>query len=209
VPPDRFAIMAAPEEPGKEDLKMSLRIMPVTAVVLALVALSSAAPAAPQQPKPTTQPTTRPTTSPARALTADEMLSQMLRPPPSATGERVLQAPADPPLLDKRSGKGAVIPNAPAVSVMREGTFLVDRTGRLTKAADGTAEFSFESDGRALRDPPVVILPSLKLVAMEEAVKGANRDLRFRISGMVTEYRGRNYVLLEKVLVVPEVTQQF
>ena len=44
---------------------------------------------------------------------------------------------------------------------------------------------------------------------MEEAVKGANKDLRFRISGMVTEYRGRNYVLLEKVVVMPEAVQQF
>jgi hypothetical protein len=26
---------------------------------------------------------------------------------------------------------------------------------------------------------------------------------------MVTEYKGRNYVLLEKVVVVPDVTQQF
>jgi hypothetical protein len=189
---------------------MNLRIVRVvvTAFALAVVA-GSAWPAAPGQPKPTTQPTTRPASIPSRSLTADEMLSQMLRPPPTGTGERVLQPPADPPLPDKTGGRGAVIPNAPAVTVMREGTFLVDRTGRLTKRADGTAEFFFETDGRALRDPPVVLVPSLKLVAMEEAVKAADKDLRFRISGMVTEYRGRNYVLLEKVLVVPEAVQQF
>jgi hypothetical protein len=174
-----------------------------------MASVAFAVSAARGQPKPTTQPSTRPASTPSRSLTADEMLSQMLRPPPSGTGERVLQPPADPPLRDRTSGRGSVVPNAPAITVMREGTFLVDRTGRLTKSADGTAEFSFESDGRALRDPPVVIVPSLKLVAMEEAVKAANKDLRFRISGMVTEYRGRNYVLLEKVLVVPEAVQQF
>jgi hypothetical protein len=42
-------------------------------------------------------------------------------------------------------------------------------------------------------------------LALENAVSGASRDLRFRITGMVTEYHGRNYVLLEKVTVVPDV----
>jgi hypothetical protein len=189
---------------------MSLRIISAVVVALAFAAVAaSSLPAAPAQPKATTQPKTRPASVPSRSLTADELLSQMLRPPPTGTGERVLQSPSDPPLPDKTGGRGAVIPNAPAVTVMREGTFLVDRTGRLTRRADGTAEFSFEADGRALRDPPVILVPSLKLVAMEEAVKAADKDLRFRISGMVTEYRGRNYVLLEKVLVVPEAVQQF
>jgi hypothetical protein len=189
---------------------MRVRILSAVMILAAFAAFAlSPAAAAPEPPRATTQPATRPATIPSRSLTADEMLSQMLRPPPTGTGERVLQSPADPPLPDRTGGRGAVIPNAPAVTVMREGTFLVDRTGRLTKRADGTAEFSFDSDGRALRDPPVIILPSLKLVAMEEAVKAANKDLRFRISGMVTEYRGRNHVLLEKVLVVPEVVQQF
>jgi hypothetical protein len=43
---------------------------------------------------------------------------------------------------------------------------------------------------------------------MEDAANAINRDLRFRITGMVTEYRGRNYVLLEKAVVVPDATQQ-
>jgi hypothetical protein len=94
--------------------------------------------------------------------------------------------------------------------VIREGSFIVDRTGRLTKSPDGQQfEFHFESDGRAMKDPPVVIIPNLKLMAMENAVNGSNRDLKFRITGMVTEYKGRNYILLEKVVVVPDVTQKF
>ena len=91
------------------------------------------------------------------------------------------------------------------MSVMRQGSFVVDRTGRLTRSGDGQQyEFTFDADGKSMKDPPVVILPNLKLMAMENAVSGSNRDLRFRITGMVTEYRGRNYVLLEKVVVVPE-----
>jgi hypothetical protein len=94
--------------------------------------------------------------------------------------------------------------------VLREGTFIVDRTGRLSSGADGQGwEFTFESDGRAMRDPPLIILPNLKLMAMEAAIRNNTRDLRFRVTGMVTEYGGRNYILLEKVVVVPDVTQQF
>jgi hypothetical protein len=92
----------------------------------------------------------------------------------------------------------------------REGTYVGDRTGRRTRSADGeTAEFTVDSDGKALKDPPMVILPSLNLMRMERAVQESTRDPRFRITGMVTEYKGRNYVLLEKVMVVPDVVQQF
>ena len=55
----------------------------------------------------------------------------------------------------------------------------------------------------------MIILPSLLLMAMENAVRDSGRDMRFRISGMVTEYRGRNYVLLEKAVVIPDAVQQF
>ena len=57
--------------------------------------------------------------------------------------------------------------------------------------------------------PPVTVLPNLKLMAMETAVSNSSRDLRFRISGMVTEYNGKNFVLLDKAVVVPDVDQQF
>jgi hypothetical protein len=152
-------------------------------------------------------PTTGPTTAPSnRGLTAEQMLSHMLRPSPSAA--RPLQPLGDGPGIDTTSGKGAVAPKAPTLNLLREGTYIVDRVGRLNRTADGAqAEFTFDSDGKAMGDPPMLVLPNLKLMAMETAVTGANRDLRFRITGMVTEYRGRNYVLLDKVVVVPDPMQ--
>ena len=150
-----------------------------------------------------------PATQPAKpALSPDQMLSKMLK--PAATQGQPVTTPPAPPAVDATSGRGALPPGAPVVTLRREGSYLVDQTGRLARSADGQQmEFIFEVDGKALKDPPVVILPSLKLMAMESAVKGASRDLKFRISGMVTEYNGRNYVLLEKVVVVPDATQQF
>ncbi len=150
-----------------------------------------------------------PATQPAKpTLTPDQMLSKMLK--PAATQGQQLPPSGAPPATDATSGRGATAPGAPAVTLRREGSFLVDQVGRLSRSADGQQmEFVFETDGKAMKDPPVVILPSLKLMAMESAVKGASRDLKFRVSGMLTEYNGRNYVLLEKVVVVPDATQQF
>ena len=74
--------------------------------------------------------------------------------------------------------------------------------GRLARSADGQGwEFNFEADGSALQDPPMNVLPNLKLMVMEEAIENGGSDVRFRVSGSLTEYRGRNYVLLEKVVV--------
>ena len=152
-----------------------------------------------------TQPSTRPT---ERVLPADQMLNQMLRPSAGPVA-RPLQPITAAPAIDATSGSAAIAPGAPSVQVLREGTFIVDRTGRLSRSADGqTWELTFESDGRAMRDPPLVVLPNLKLMAMEDATKAQSRDLRFRVTGMVTEYGGRNYILLEKVVVVPDAVQQ-
>jgi hypothetical protein len=155
-----------------------------------------------------TSPTTRSTIS--ATMPASDVLEQMLKPPADAPTRPIRPQGTGAAPNDSTSGAAAVGPGAPQLTVMREGSFLVDRTGRLTRSADGQNwEFTFESDGRTMKDPPVVILPNLKLMTMEQAVKSANRDLRFRITGMVTEYNGRNYVLLEKVVVPPETTQQF
>jgi hypothetical protein len=146
-----------------------------------------------------------PTTRPAGEIPpAEQVLNQMLR-GSAAQSARPLAPLPDPPAIDRTTGPGAIVPGAPTQAVLREGTFIIDRVGRLTRSADGHhAEFVFESDGKALRDPPMILLPNLKLMAMESAVRASTRDLKFRITGMVTEYNGRNYVLLEKVLVVPE-----
>ena len=139
-----------------------------------------------------TQPATRP-------APVEDLLNQMLRPPSAAA--KPLE-PIGDAARDKPANVRALTPNPPAVKLVREGTFIVDRVGRLSKSADGKGtEFVFESDGQTLRDPPLPLLPNLKLEAMEAA--SAGRDARFRVTGMLTEYRGRNYLLLEKVVPMP------
>ena len=157
--------------------------------------------------------TTRPTTQPSDAkdslkgMSADQMLGQMLK--PSTNMAKPLQPLSDKPVTDKTSGSGAVKPGAPGVNVLREGTFIVDRLCRLTHTDNGQAELTFESDGKALRDPPVLILPNLTLMRMEDGITASSTDLKFRVTGMVTEYRSRNYILLEKVEFLRPSQEQF
>ena len=189
---------------------------PLVAAAAIALAAGVAAVAAPSPPDPTarppaTRPASQPATQPAdpRAMSSDQLLGQMLRPGPGGQ-PRPLQPIVDAPAVDRTSGPGAVKPQAPAVATMREGTYLPERVGRLAKSADGSrAEFVFESDGQAMKDPPLIIHPNLKLMMMENMVAGSNKDLRFRVSGVITEYRGRNYILIEKVTVPPEQTTQF
>src|SRR5665213_4008567 len=119
----------------------------------ALAALSALVPlwAAPSGPatRPTTQPSRDATAQLAgQQLTPEQMLNQMLLTPAPPTKPR----PAAPTgvAIDKTSGKGAVAPNAPAVTVLREGSSIIDRVGRISHNADGTqAQFTFDSDGKA------------------------------------------------------------
>ena len=123
------------------------------------------------------------------------------RPSPNRTPTRT---------ADLSTGPGAVAPAAPLMNVLRERSEIIDRTARLTRSADGRQlELTFEADGTAMQDPPLIILPNLKLSAMENAAAVNNREPKFRVTGMVTEYRGRNCILLEKVVVLPEINQQF
>lgn len=173
-----------------------------------VIGLIFLAPQAFAQPKPATQPTTRPSGSGVKAVPPSELLDSLLKPP--STAGQVLQPIQERPVPDVSTGKNAVAPGAPQLNLLREGSPLIDKAARLTKSSDSQfSELTFESDGKAMKDPPMLILPNLTLMRMEAAVSGASRDLKFKVSGTVTEYKGRNYILLEKAIAVPDVTQQF
>ena len=163
------------------------------------------APAAPvtTQPIVTTPPAaTRPTNR-----SAEETLRQMLQ--PQGEQARPLRPVQEaPPAVDATSGPGAVAPGGQPRPVAREGTLLLDRVGRLTRGTDGrTLEFTIDSDGRGMADAPMILIPNRRLQQLEDRVQSSYRDLQVRVSGEVMEYRGRNYLLLQRWSVVPDVAQ--
>ena len=131
---------------------------------------------------------------------ADEALDDLFDDP--------AEAGLDGRVLRSVSGGGedaasaGVSPRSEPMALRREGTFIFDRVGRVERSAEGgLPRFVFEADGQALRDPPVMLLPNLKLMIVEDTLDEAGSEgVRFRITGEVTEYNGRNYVLLQKVI---------
>src|SRR5687768_15421678 len=102
-------------------------------------------------PPPATRPTNR---------SAEETLRQMLQ--PQGESARPLRPVEEtPPAVDSTSGPGAVAPDATPRAVLREGTLLLDRVGRLTRGEDGrTFEFTLDADGRGMADAPLILLPN-------------------------------------------------
>ena len=148
------------------------------------------------------------TTQPTTGQSAEQKMNSLLTPPPNY-GAPLPTNSQTTPAMDKTTGPAAATPVAPNVPVVREGTHKVNISGRLTHSPDGQAVFTFDSDGTTMKDPPMIILPNLKLEGMEAAVLNKAGDVHFRVSGTVTEYKGRNYILMDKAVVMADVEKTF
>jgi hypothetical protein len=116
-------------------------------------------------------------------------------PPPPTPTERV-------PVAE------AVAPNEPAALRLREGVSVYNRVGRLVKdEKNGGMLFVFDGDGKEMYDPPMGVIPSRNLAVMESASQGGTRAVKFRVSGEITQYRGKNYLYPKVVQVVRDLNQ--
>jgi hypothetical protein len=172
---------------------MSRILIAVVVMTGALVAVAQNQPGGAGGAAPTTQPT--------RTSDPDQMLKQLLT--PARPTVRPLEPVPDAQAFDRISTMAVGAKPEPR-PLVREGEIIPQRVGRLTRTAEGQPEFTFDADAQTFQDPPMIILPNQKLEQMENRSKDMARDLRFRISGIVTEYRGRNYILIETVSILSE-----
>jgi hypothetical protein len=131
----------------------------------------------------------QPEKSPADPSTED-VLKQMEKergnapaPTPSTAPPAVEQAPAAP---NRRVRTGRLL---------REGTFLVDRRGRMVRAANGDWMYTFDADAKGQADPTMVLMPCQKLEAMEKLAERYGESITFTLTGQVFVYKNRNYLL--------------
>ena len=115
-----------------------------------------------------TAPTSRPTTNPATR--------------PSSVLEPVKEGTTQPATPDAQ---------------YREGTFLIEQTGRLTHNKKGEAIFTFEKGGR---NQQLTVMANSNLARMEDSAASAGGSQTFKVTGMMTEYRGKNYLLVDRVV---------
>ncbi|HRP62533.1 MAG TPA: hypothetical protein PK400_04500 [Phycisphaerales bacterium] len=76
-----------------------------------------------------------------------------------------------------------------------EGTLLVQRRGRITRDAGGSWSFVLDADADGLADPPMTLLPCMLLQRIEVSAQRSNQALPVILSGQVTQFDGRNYLL--------------
>jgi len=197
---------------------MSLKQAVLAAVVVGLSAAAVLGQMSIEPPAPTTDtssPATQPSAPPATATTvpsASNVLEGLLKDKPdngAATTTPPTVTGGDTPAAV--SGVAEVAPTASTTGKanrIREGEFIWNRTGRLAKdEKTGNWYFSFESDGKNMQDPPMDLIPSKFLMAMEDASGAGTQPLRFKVSGQVTEYRGKNYLWVQHMEILRDLNK--
>ena len=154
---------------------------------------------------------TKPTTAALPgASSPEETMTRLLAPAPPAGQPLPPPISNDFPTTDRSTGIAAIAPAAADIAVIREGTHLINRVARLSHSSDGRQGIlTFDSDGTTMKDPPMVILPNSKLETMENDIVNLSTDLHFRVSGTITEYKGRNYIQLDKAVYLSDIEKQF
>ena len=79
--------------------------------------------------------------------------------------------------------------------LLHEGAFLADQPGRLVTIGGGESAFVFDRDAPGRAVPPMSLLRSTTLMRMEQIRDAREGEARFRVSGQVFLYKGRNYFL--------------
>jgi hypothetical protein len=113
-----------------------------------------------------------------------------------------------PQVFSPLKGNAPQSRSANGQKIYPEGFYIADRRGRLIKGKTYWT-FVFESDGIAMADPPIRILPNRWLEKMESDVTSDKNSIIFQVSGEVTIYHGENYLLLRKVLIERDSASNF
>jgi len=88
-------------------------------------------------------------------------------------------------------------------SKWKDGFMVIDRIGRVIYNQETQRYLlTFEADGKSLAEPPVTLHPCRLLEDIGKIASQSVRQIKFRVSGQITKYRGRDYLLLRKALIV-------
>ncbi len=89
--------------------------------------------------------------------------------------------------------------------LVREGTFVLRRKARIVRTDGGAWAVALDGDGESpAEDAPMVLLPCLMLERLERVAGEGGEGMPVEISGRVTAYKGRNFVLPALFRVVSE-----
>jgi hypothetical protein len=178
-----------------------MKTMLVFAFATAMLLISLSLMAADPDPAGNAAAAARPTTRPVDPeVSADAVIRQLMT---SRAKRAVLPKPTTAP-----TSQPATV--APAEIVrplpMPPGAMIVDRVGRVIKDENSQWwQFHFSSERSVLYEAPMRVLPNRLLEAMETIMEKSNKTrVRFRVTGEITTYRGKRYLLIRRMLVKRE-----
>lgn len=129
----------------------------------------------------------------------DDILQQLSRERP---GKSVAPRPLTPQTQLRPATSVSPVPQTPLAN--ERGTILADRVVQIVaEDKDGWLAIHFVGDN-TLREPPIRLLPCALL---ERAESRNATAVKFRVSGELSEYKGRRYLFLRKLIVERDLGQ--
>lgn len=189
-------------------IRLNLLSLAFVACLIATVAAQQSAPTtqpAGAEPGAATEPDTRADTD-AEQRSAEDVLNEML----NRREENPIIQPARPDRAAAETEYGPGVGTAPGaakpVKLVREGQFVLNRRGRMTRTTEGMTGwmFAFDSDSDGLADPPMHLMPCKMLEDMESIIAEQGDDAPFTLSGQVFVYRNANYLLPTLMQLAPK-----
>jgi len=101
----------------------------------------------------------------------------------------------DTDLLDTRPVDAAGNTAGLLRPLLPDGAAIISRPARVVKLGP-RFDLAFESDHPDNPEPPLTMLPNLDMERMLQAIADHNYGQVFRVSGDVTQFEGRNYILV-------------
>ncbi|MGH7131874.1 MAG: hypothetical protein ACREJO_08020 [Phycisphaerales bacterium] len=107
----------------------------------------------------------------------------------------VLAVPAPGAAPAPTHSTGPSIPTVPPEKLLREGSMITSRRGRMIRQPDGDWALTFDADAAGKSEPALLLLPCMNLQAMERVAERGGEAATMSVSGIVTTYKSRNYLL--------------
>lgn len=150
----------------------------------------------PQESKPTERPSAKGSkqqldvTEPNDALAIPQEIIEKLK------SSRVMRSERLGRIADAKKDAGVSV-SAEKAKLKRD-SILADRTAFLTRQDDGRLTFVLDALGRNIRPVSLRLLPCEVLELAEYRQSAEPEPVRFKIAGIMTKYKGENYLLLQK-----------
>lgn len=140
---------------------------------------------------PTLPPPTLPTADPSVAELINALEHATSKRDASAVARDATETSAAIAKATNSNGKNA------GVRLLREGTMVLSRAGRVVRSSTGSVTFvvDVDADSLANAEPPMRLSPSLATMALEAATETLGGVTPVVLSGRVFLYEGRNYLL--------------